>query len=169
MPSRIAGIANGSGLPDYLSSACRLSGKSYIGPKKGAEVDRQNRQMRLSPQGRRRNQLMNSKKTKIQIDVKIGEEHISMAVPFAQQDNVRHIEAELNLFLKEIRERQPNRWPSTYLAMAAYEFASKYIILKERYEKESDEAEDLLMEMSRLLGAEDSPEEAAPTDEFDIY
>ncbi len=112
---------------------------------------------------------MNSKKTKIQIDVKIGEEHISMAVPFAQQDNVRHIEAELNLFLKEIRERQPNRWPSTYLAMAAYEFASKYIILKERYEKESDEAEDLLMEMSRLLGAEDSPEEAAQTDEFDIY
>ncbi len=112
---------------------------------------------------------MNSKETKIQIDVKIGEERISMAVPFSQQDNVRRIESELNLFIKEIRELQPNRWPSTYLAMAAYEFASKYILLKERYEKESDEAEDLLMEMSKLLGAKESPEDAIPTDDFGIY
>ncbi len=92
-----------------------------------------------------------------------------MAVPFSQQDNVRYIESELNIFLKEIRELQPNRWPSTYLAMAAYEFASKYILLKERYEKESEEAEDLLMEMSKLAGAEGSPEEEAQADEFDIY
>ncbi len=125
--------------------------------------------MRLSPQGRRRNQLMNSKETKIQIDVKIGEEHISMIVPFSQQDNVRRIESELNIFLKEIREQQPNRWQSTYLAMAAYEFASKFILLKERYEKESDEAEDLLMEMSKLVEAQDTPEEDITTDEFDIY
>lgn len=125
--------------------------------------------MRLSPQGRRRNQLMNSKETKIQIDVKIGEERISMAVPFSQQDNVRRIESELNIFLKEKKEKQPNRWPSTYLAMAAYEFASKYFLLKERYENESEQAEDLLMEMSMLLGDGDSPEEAMQTDEFDIY
>ncbi len=112
---------------------------------------------------------MNSKETKIQIDVKIGEEHISMIVPFSQQDNVRRIESELNLFLKEKKEQQPNRRQSTYLAMAAYDFASKYILLKERYEKESEEAEYLLMEMSKLAGVADSPEEETLTDEFDIY
>lgn len=125
--------------------------------------------MRFAPQGRRRNQLMNSKETKIQIDVKIGEERISMAVPFSEQDNVRRIESELNLFLREKKEKNPNRWPSSYLAMAAYEFASKYYLLKDRYEKESEEAEDLLMEMTKLLGEEESHEEIMPSDEFDVY
>ena len=112
---------------------------------------------------------MKSKETKIQIDVKIGEERISMAIPFSQQDNVRRIESEVNLFLREIKEKSPNRWPSTYLAMAAYEFASNYIRLKDRYEKESEEAEDLLQEMSKLLGEEESHEEDMPSGIFDIY
>ena len=112
---------------------------------------------------------MNSKETKIQIDVKIGEERISMAVPFSQQDFVRRVESELKIFLKEKREKSPNRWPSTYLAMAAYEFASQYFRLKDRYEKESEDAEDLLQEMTKLLGEEDDQEGIIPSDEFDEY
>ncbi len=112
---------------------------------------------------------MKSKESKIQIDVKIGEERISMAVPFSQQDDVRRIESELNLFMREIKEKQPNRWPNTYLAMAAYEFASKYFQLKDRYEKESDDAEDLLMEMSRLLSGKENKDEEMSSDIFDVY
>ncbi|MDE6549401.1 MAG: cell division protein ZapA [Muribaculaceae bacterium] len=112
---------------------------------------------------------MNSKETKIQIDVKIGEERISMAIPFSQQDFVRSVESELNIFLKETREKLPNRWPSTYLAMAAYEFAKQYFLLKDRYEKESEDAEDLLEEIKKLLGEEDTQEDVLPFDEFDVY
>ncbi len=112
---------------------------------------------------------MNSNKSQIQIDVNISEERISMAVPFSEQDNVRRIESELNLFIKELRAAKPNRYPSTYLAWAAYEFAKKYFLLKERYEKESDDAEDLLMEMSKLLGNENDQEDDTPSDEFDVY
>ena len=112
---------------------------------------------------------MDSKETKIQIDVKVGEEHISMAVPFSQQDDVRRIESELKIYLKELKTRLPNRWQNTYLAMAAYEFASRYFHLRDQYEKESDDAEDLLMEMSKLLNDEDSKDENITLGIFDVY
>ena len=53
--------------------------------------------------------------------------------------------------------------------MAAYEFASQYFRLKDRYEKESEDAEDLLQEMTKLLGEEDDQEGIIPSDEFDEY
>lgn len=112
---------------------------------------------------------MKSKETKIQIDVKIGEEHISMAVPFSQQDLVRRIEAEINIFLKEKKDKNPNLWQKTYLAMAAYEFASKYFRLRDQYEIDSDEAENLLMEISDLISKEETEDEAGTSEEFDIY
>ncbi len=115
---------------------------------------------------------MNSNKTKIQIDVNIGEEHITLTVPFSQQDDVRRIESELKLYLKELKEKVPNKGQKTYLAMAAYHFASYYFFLKAQYEKESDEAEDLLVEMSRLLGddsSQDYKDGSQPSSLFDIY
>ncbi len=115
---------------------------------------------------------MNSNKTKIQIDVKIGEEYITLTVPFSQQDDVRRIESELTLYLKELKAKVPNKGQKTYLAMAAYHFASYYFFLKDQYEKESDEAEDLLMEMSRLLGddnSQDAHDGNLPSSLFDEY
>ncbi|MDE7421517.1 MAG: cell division protein ZapA [Muribaculaceae bacterium] len=107
---------------------------------------------------------------KITIDVKIGEERIPLTVPFSKQDDVRRIEAELKLYLKELKGKVSNKGQKTYLAMAAYHFASYYFFLKDQYEKESDEAEDLLREMSRLCGEENyTDSDFLPTGEFGVF
>ena len=112
---------------------------------------------------------MNSKESNIKIDVKIGEEYIPLTVPFSQQDEVREVESELNLYMKELRNKVPNKGQKTYLAMAAYHFASYYFFLKNQYEKESDEAEALLRDISRLCGDDEYSDEASPLGEFDVF
>ncbi len=112
---------------------------------------------------------MKSKETNIKIDVKIGEEWITLTIPFSKQDEVRRIETELNLYLKELKANVHNKGQKTYLAMAAYHFASYYFFLKDQYERESDEAEDLYRELSKLCGDEEEKEEDNPSETFDIY
>ena len=112
---------------------------------------------------------MDSKETKIKIDVKIGEEWITLTVPFSKQDEVRRIETEFKLYLKELKSKVPNKGQKTYLAMAAYHFASYYFFLKDQYEKESDEAEDLLRDISRLCGDDDYSDVDSPLGEFDVF
>lgn len=112
---------------------------------------------------------MNSKETKIQIEVKIGEEYFTLTVPFSQQDEVRRTESELKIYLKELKAGHPNMAPSSYLAIAAYHFASNYFLLRGQYEKESDEAEELLREMSRFTGDVSDSDEDIPSGEFDEF
>lgn len=112
---------------------------------------------------------MDSNENKIKIDVKIGEEWITLTVPFSKQDEVRRIETEFKLYMKELRSKVPNKGQKTYLAMAAYHFASYYYFLKDQYEKESDEAEDLLKDMSRLCGDDDYMDEGILSGEFDVF
>ncbi len=112
---------------------------------------------------------MDSNENKIKIDVKIGEEWITLTVPFSKQDEVRRIETEFKLYMKELRSKVPNKGQKTYLAMAAYHFASYYYFLKDQYEKESDEAEDLLKDMSRLCGEDDFMDEDILSGDFDVF
>ncbi|MDE6480729.1 MAG: cell division protein ZapA [Muribaculaceae bacterium] len=112
---------------------------------------------------------MNSKESNIKIDVKIGEEYIPLTVPFSQQDEVREVESELNLYMKELRNKVPNKGQKTYLAMAAYHFASYYFFLKGKYEEESEEAERLLREMSILCGDEVIDDAYSPSGDFGIF
>lgn len=112
---------------------------------------------------------MNSKKTEIQIEVKVGEEYFTLTIPFSMQDEVRRIESELKIYLKELKAQRPNLGQRGYLAIAAFHFASNYFLLRGQYEKESDEAENLLAEMSKLCGDAEIEEEDIPTDEFGLF
>ena len=112
---------------------------------------------------------MDSKETKIKIEVKIGEVRFPLTVPFSQQDHVRRIETELKLYMRELKNQIPNKEPKTYLAMAAYHFASYYFFLKGRYERDLDEAESLLKELSALSGDEMTQDSDFPTGEFGIF
>lgn len=112
---------------------------------------------------------MKSNETKIKIDVKVGEVRFPLTIPFSQQDHVRRIETELKLYMRELKANFPNKEPITYLAMTAYHFASYSFSLKERYEEESDEAERLLRDLSKLCGDEMVEDGNIPSEEFDIF
>ncbi|MDE5794286.1 MAG: cell division protein ZapA [Muribaculaceae bacterium] len=112
---------------------------------------------------------MDSKETKIKIEVKIGEVRFPLTVPFSQQDHVRRIETELKLYMRELNNQIPNKEPKTYLAMAAYHFASYYFFLKARYENDLDDAESLLKELSALSGDDTIQDSDIPAGEFGIF
>ncbi|MDE6357902.1 MAG: cell division protein ZapA, partial [Eubacteriales bacterium] len=54
---------------------------------------------------------------KINIEVNIAGERLSLNVPFPQQDFVRKTESEIKFRLKELRERFPGKGQKELLAM----------------------------------------------------
>lgn len=111
---------------------------------------------------------MNSEK--ITMEVNIAGEIISLTVPFSRQEAVRKTEAELGALYRMWSRELPGKTPRELLALMAYRFASAYMELTQKHEEAAEEAEDLLMTASRLLGeASFGAEDSFSTEEFTGY
>ena len=112
---------------------------------------------------------MNYKEVKINIEVNIAGERLSLNVPFPQQDFVRKTESEIKFRLKELRDRFPGKGQKELLAMMVYHYASNYYSLAEIRENEIEEAEQLLKEAAILCGDQEEDSADSAADEFDVY
>ena len=98
---------------------------------------------------------MKSKET-INIDVNIYGTRFSVVVPFSDQDAVRATEAQMKAYLMKLRNQHSTRTIAECMAMMAYHYASNFFAVKAQLEKDTEEAEDLLRDLSRQLGDEDT-------------
>lgn len=81
---------------------------------------------------------------KITMHLNIGDQRLSLTVPFARQDFVRDVEHEVDSLYRKWRKNFPAKTDREILTMVAYQYASFYSELKERYEKASELAEGCL-------------------------
>lgn len=102
---------------------------------------------------------MKSKET-INIEVNIYGTRFSVVVPFSDQDAVRATETQMKAYLMKLRNQHSKKTIAECMAMMAYHYASNFFATKAQLEKDTAEAEDLLRELSRQLGEEetDDPE-----------
>ena len=84
---------------------------------------------------------------KIIMTLNIGDQRIQMSSPFARQEFVRVVESEVDGLYRKWRKKFPAEDDNELLAMVAYQFASFYYELKERYEKATDIAIDCLKQI----------------------
>lgn len=71
---------------------------------------------------------------KIKMNLNIGAQRIALSVPFDRQEFVRDVEADVDGLYKRWRKAFPARTDREILAMVAYQYASFYAELRERYE-----------------------------------
>ena len=71
---------------------------------------------------------------KIKMYLNIGDQRISLTVPFERQEFVRDVEADVDRLYARWRKAFPAKTDREILAMVAYQYASFYGELKERYE-----------------------------------
>lgn len=81
---------------------------------------------------------------KIKMYLNIGDQRISLTVPFARQEFVRDVEEEVDRLYRKWRQTFPSKSDREVLAMVAYQYASFYGELKERYEAAMQKAEECL-------------------------
>ncbi len=77
---------------------------------------------------------MTKNRENVIIEIIIAGEPIKLTVPFSRQDNVRSCEREINSLYSEWRSLFPKKTPTELLAMIAYQYASYYRELSERYD-----------------------------------
>lgn len=94
---------------------------------------------------------------KIKMYLNIGDQRISLTVPFARQEFVRDVEADVDRLYARWRKTFPAKTDREILAMVAYQYASFYGELKERYEAALAKAEECLRNIDGGdSGAEDN-------------
>lgn len=81
---------------------------------------------------------------KIKMYLNIGDQRISLTVPFERQEFVRDVEADVDRLYARWRKAFPAKTDREILAMVAYQYASFYGELKERYEAVALKAEECL-------------------------
>lgn len=81
---------------------------------------------------------------KINMYLNIGDQRISLSVPFERQDFVRNVEAKVDELYRKWRKTFTSKTDNEIMAMVAYQFASHYSELKGRYEKALDVATECL-------------------------
>lgn len=74
----------------------------------------------------------------------IGDQRISLSVPFERQDFVRNVEAKVEQLYRRWRKAFQSKTDKEIMAMVAYQFASHYSELKERYDDATKMAADCL-------------------------
>ena len=74
----------------------------------------------------------------VKIEIIIAGEPIMLTVPFDRQNSVRQCERELNRLYSDWRAEFPRKNPVELLAMIAYQYASFYQELSERYQRLTD-------------------------------
>lgn len=81
---------------------------------------------------------------KVKMYLNIGDQRISLTAPFARQDFIRDTESEVDRLYRKWRKAFPAKTDREILAMVAYQYASFYGELKERYEAAAEKAEECL-------------------------
>lgn len=69
----------------------------------------------------------------VKIEINIAGEFIRLAVPFDKQDDVRKCEAAINALYSEWRNKFPRKTPMEIMAMIAYQYASFFNDLEQKY------------------------------------
>lgn len=99
---------------------------------------------------------MTTDRDKVKIEIIIAGEPIVLTVPFSRQENVRACVKELNARYSDWRAMFPRKTHSELLAMIAYQYASFFRELSERYDNlaaglrsTSESLDDLLDSHSR--------------------
>lgn len=85
---------------------------------------------------------------KIKMFLNIGDRRITLKVPFDRQGFVRDVEADIDRLYRRWRRQFPEKTDHEILAMVAYQYASFYGELKERYEAATAKAEQCLLDAS---------------------
>lgn len=91
---------------------------------------------------------------KVKMTINIGGEHIMLSVDFNRQDAVREAEKAASDLFNTWRRRWPVRTDNEIMAMVAYQFASYYQDLLQRYENAAETAAETEALLSGLLGQE---------------
>ncbi|MEZ3551057.1 MAG: cell division protein ZapA [Muribaculaceae bacterium] len=91
---------------------------------------------------------------KVEMTIHIGGEHIRLSVAFDRQNAVRDAEKAAHDLYQDWRAKFPNRSDKEVLAMVAYQFASYYTGLLERFEKASATAADIDAKLSKIISTE---------------
>ncbi|MCM1370167.1 MAG: cell division protein ZapA [Candidatus Amulumruptor caecigallinarius] len=81
---------------------------------------------------------------KIKMNLNIGDQRLSLTVPFAKQDFTREVESEVDTLYRRWRKSFPAKTDREILAMVAYQYASFYSELKHRYEDARHKAKEIL-------------------------
>lgn len=96
---------------------------------------------------------------KIKIYLSIGGQRVSLTVPFNRQEFAREVEAGVDRLYSRWRKAFPAKTDNEILAMVAYQYASFYGELKERYEKATAKASECLSRLEDEPSAGNDPDE----------
>lgn len=99
---------------------------------------------------------------KVKMFLNIGDQRITLKVPFDRQGFVRDVEAAIDRLYRRWRRQFPKMTDHEILAMVAYQYASFYGELNERYEAATAKAEQCLRDASPE--AEETAENAEDDD-----
>lgn len=76
---------------------------------------------------------MTTNRENVKIEIIIAGESVRLTVPFSKQESVRRCEADINALYSEWRSRFPRKTNTELLAMIAYQYASFFQELSDRY------------------------------------
>ena len=77
--------------------------------------------------------MMDNTEQKIELEINIGDQPLSLMVTPERRKKVQELETELNNLYKTWRLRFPRKTETELIAMIAYQYASYYQELTERY------------------------------------
>jgi cell division protein ZapA (FtsZ GTPase activity inhibitor) len=80
----------------------------------------------------------------IKLNLNIGGQRFSLNVPFDRQEFARDVEESVDSLYKKWRRNFPQKTDGEVMAMVAYQFASHYKELTEKYEFATEKAEQCL-------------------------
>ncbi|MDE6010920.1 MAG: cell division protein ZapA [Muribaculaceae bacterium] len=105
----------------------------------------------------------------VKIEINIAGEFIVLSIPFDRQDNVRRCEKALNERYSIWRQKFPRKTPSELIAMLAYQYASFFYELTDRYDALTSSLRGISSDLDRLLDpsaayAAESEEKINPAD-----
>lgn len=92
---------------------------------------------------------MTTDKGNINIEINIAGEFIRLVVPYDKQESVRKCESAVNSLYSEWRNRFPRKTPMEILAMIAYQYASFFNDLEQKYQQLSEELADISESIGR--------------------
>lgn len=99
---------------------------------------------------------MATERDNVKIEIIIAGEPILLTAPFSKQNDVRACESDINALFADWRAKFPRKTTTELLAMIAYQYASFYRELSERYASLSEKIEETSSALDALL--ENAPE-----------
>lgn len=76
----------------------------------------------------------------VKMEINIAGEQIILTVPFSKQEATRKTEKDVDALYNDWKMKFPKKNPKELLAMIAYQYASFYDDLRQRYDRAAQEA-----------------------------